>query len=153
MSIGDKVRDFAAVIASIAVVIFALIMVYILVVPTEVLKDWTITVPEGDHYVGDTMPVVYHYTKVMNVSGTAKRYIECRTIGATYTRYPLSEAEANHTAGTRTGTGLFVTIPNIPQVPTKCHITISVVYTVYSFKKQNESAQSKDFTVLPKVVE
>lgn len=118
----------------------------------HVLDNWTLEAPAGPLHAGDAVVLISKYTKLKDVDGTAKRYIECRNDNNVFIRYQLNEALADRAAGAA-GTGIPVKIPsNIPNLPTTCRFSISIEYHVLPFKPTPEKNQTKEFHLLPPVV-
>jgi hypothetical protein len=137
--------------SSVAILIFSLLFAYLAFAPLNVLNDWQIIVDGSVHHPGETVSVVSQYKKLKNVSGLASRYLECKNFNGSYTRYPVSTAKANRSAGT-TATGVFIKIPtNIPGLPTKCRVSISIDYKVYTFRTATEANSSKDFSLVNEI--
>lgn len=132
-----------------AIVIMSLVTAYILLVPIHVLTDWAIEIPDQKpaYSIGDTFFIQSTYTKERNVNGIAKRHLECTSPGLSNVSYPLSDATANHPTGSRTGTGVLITLPKIP-VPAKCFISIDVTYQIYPFRSVTEYNRTKSFEVV-----
>jgi hypothetical protein len=115
----------------------------------DVLKDWRLELPKQDIHVGDTIIVDSLYTKLMQVSGESTRYLECKNKNGIYIRYELNKAVANRGAGT-SGTGVELVMPNtVPNVPATCRINITIEYNIYVLRTVIETANSKEFTLLP----
>lgn len=137
------------------------IIAFVLFSPVDVLKNetWKLTVQGDTHYPGDVLVVKSEYEKVRDVTGVAKRYIECKNPIGGYVRYPINEADANRQPTgenkPRTGTGVFLPVPvNIP-VPTDCFVTISITYDIYklgnwTLRSHTETNSSGIFKLLPK---
>lgn len=126
-----------------------LLMAFLLTRNVDVLQNLKLTNPPGEIHAGQTVIVTTSFVKVRDVVGESTRYIECQTKDGIPIRYIVNTAKANRPIG-KGGTGIQVEIPNsIPNVPTKCHFSISVEYHVYPWRTVNETANSPDFTLLP----
>lgn len=119
-----------------------------LIARVDVLKDWTLELPAGEIHAGDQVVVESIYTKTMDVTGEASRFIECKSDRA-YVRYPVSKAVANRSAGS-TGTGIVFVIPKvIPDLPATCRMNVTIDYEVLAFRHVIESNTSSEFQLLP----
>jgi hypothetical protein len=126
-----------------------LVAVVLFTLHIHVVKDWTLTVLGGDKHAGDTITVQSVYTKTRPVSGMASSYIECKSGSGSYVRYHINDARADRAPG-YADTGVVLKLPtDIPNLPTSCHISISVAYPVYPWRMVTEYAATKDFALLP----
>lgn len=145
-----KLVNIAQYVLAGAIVVGSLTIGVLTMYPVDVLDNWKITVPEKSYYAGDTAVIYSTYTKKRDVTGIAKRYIECENQNSASIRYPLNEAVADRKAGERTGTAVVVKLPSdIPNLPTECRINIAVTYKVNAFKEVHESETSNSFQLLP----
>lgn len=130
--------------------IIALIGLYIIFCPVPVLENWTVTMPGTVFTEGQTLNVESKYNKVRDVSGTARRYLNCPDSRGVIVRYPVSEAVADNTPGVKRGTGVPVTLPtNIPNLPARCTFSISIEYDINFLKKTNVSNETGKFLLNP----
>lgn len=120
------------------------------VVKLDVLVDWRIEIPTATEYhAGDTIVVESIYTKLRQVEGEARRYVECETRPGVYVSYLVNEVPADRRAGSG-GTGIEIPIPRgIANLPTDCRIRISIDYPVLPFRHVTEVATSDTFRLLP----
>lgn len=126
-----------------------LIGTFLFTMQVKVLDNWTLSIPTVDLKAGQEATIVSEYTKLRDVTGVAKRYVECRNEKGAYIRYPLNEAVANRASGNG-GTGIIVKIPtDIPNLPAKCRFTVAIVYEVYPWRKVNQSNSTNEFTFNP----
>lgn len=121
----------------------------------EVIKDWTLTLPNQDIHTGDTIVVASRYMKLKQVKGTSQRSIECQSTPGIFVSYPLNKVTANRAAG-KTGTGIIVTIPTkmagINNPPDTCHICVALSYPVLPGRNVPYFKCTKNFTLLPEPV-
>lgn len=135
---------------SVAILLSAGVLVYLLLSPVDVLRNWHIFVTGSTHYPGETVAVDSHYEKVRNVTGQAFRYLDCKNERGAYTRWAISSASANNESGARRSTGILVTIPSNIMTPTTCHISILVKYQVNPLRTQPEFTTSNEFNLVTK---
>ncbi len=140
-----------AILASASILGVLLAGLYTAFWPVDVLKNWTITVPNASYQAGDTITLRSQYTKVSGVSGKAFRYLECHQ-NSVWVRYALQSAEANRPPSRATqATGLVLELPSdLPNLPMTCRVTISIDYEIYSFRKFNEYNASNTFDLQPR---
>lgn len=126
--------------AAIAAVTFILT----LLLPIDVLKNWTIRTDKDEYSIGDTVTVVSTFDKVMSVNGKATRYIECNNKGS-WLRYSIAEANANRPQGVGTSQITIVIPDTVPNQDTKCRLYFESEYIVYSYRHFKEEAYSNEF--------
>lgn len=115
----------------------------------DVLREWSLELPNSDIHAGDTIIVQSKYKKLMEVDGDAEHYIDCDSTSGARLSYLLNKREANRAPGKRS-TAVEITLPtNITSLPAECSIRIVVKYRVIPFKETVEINQTKDFTLLP----
>jgi hypothetical protein len=118
----------------------------------EVIKDWTLTLPNSDIHAGDTIVVASRYTKLKQVRGTSVRSLECQSTPGIFVSYPLSKVSANRAPG-NTGTGIIVTMPEqligVQKLPDTCRVCIALSYPVLPGRTVPYFKCTKNFTLLP----
>lgn len=123
---------------------------YILFGQVDVIQDdsWTISVDKTSYVEGDTIAATSEYTKLRQVSGESKRYLDCLNANGGEVRYPLNGAVADRVAG-KNATGINLTVPEVKEAPTKCHVTIVLRYEIFRpFRYHTEQKKSADFEIL-----
>lgn len=134
-------------ITSVALLLASFIFVYVTFVPVDVLRNWRVSVPQDVYRLGENAVIYSEYEKLRSVSGTAHRFLECLNTNGAYTRYHISQGDANRPVG-KGKASIVLRIPDeVPNIPTKCRIVIAIDYTVYSFRKVTEHAQTNEFTL------
>lgn len=115
----------------------------------DVLKDWTLTLPQQEVHAKDTITIQSVYTKVMSVKGESFRYLDCKNKNGITIRYPLNQAIADR-AAQKGGTGVVVIMPdNVPDLPAKCKVSVVIDYPVLPWRHVIETQETKEFTLLP----
>ena len=130
--------------------VLVLLVSYMLFWPVDVIKDgsWNIKVQGDVHYQNDILNVSSTYTKLREVIGTSRRYLDCKNEQGVFVRYEINAAEANRKAGSR-GTGIKMGIPQEIPTPTECRVAISIRYEVYPLRSHTEYNESDLFKLLP----
>lgn len=147
-----KINKVLKWILAILLLINIVLLAYIRFAPVDVIANdsWTITVDKSSYTEGDVIAVTSEYQKFRQVTGVAKRYLNCLSVSGANVRYELEEAEANREAG-KNATGINVRVPEIKEAPTKCHITIAIDYSIFGpLRHHPEQNDSNDFDVLLK---
>lgn len=115
----------------------------------DVIKNWKLTLPPSEIHAGQTIVVQSEFTKLKAVKGIARRSVECVNIRGVYLKYLLNEAVAEAPPG-RGGIGMVLKMPtDVPNLPTKCRISVNVDYQVYPWRTVTEFVRSADFDLLP----
>lgn len=139
-------------IASLGLVSAAVFIAYIVLFPVDVLTNWKLTISKDTYYPGDVVVIESTYTKNATVTGTAKRYLECKNQSGVLLRYELNQAVANRSSAQLTGTGVTVTIPDrLAEItlPTDCFFSIGIEYDVYPRRAEYEYNRTQDFKLVP----
>lgn len=146
-----KIANLSMYALALSIAVGSIVIGIALLYPIDVLTNWTIRLDKTSYVAGETTIVQSLYTKNGSYTGTAKRYIECKSVNNIYIRYPLNEAVADRAASaTPTGTGVPITMPlNIPNLPTTCVINISIDYKINALRTVNESQNSPSFQLTP----
>lgn len=148
MTWTQRVINWVSLAFAASLVVGSLVFAYVLLVPIDVVRNWKLTSDKGVYHAGETIEVEASYDKLMDVNGVSYYYLECQNPNGSLIRYPIQETEGNRPRGVGR-----IAIPlRIPEqisgLPATCHITISVDYTVYSFRKVTENNNSNDFEVI-----
>lgn len=116
--------------------------------PVDVLKDWHLTVPQSSYRAGADVDVLSTFIKTRSVSGTSYRFLECFNTNQSLSRYPIDQVDSNKPA--RAGSAIVaLKLPdNLPNLPVSCHINITVVYNIHSFRKVTETNVTNNFQVV-----
>lgn len=138
---------------AVALLLAALLFIYVTFVPVEVLKVWKITIPDKTYTAGEELVITSEYEKTRSVSGVAHQYVECLNINGAYRQYHVSQSNASNGAGRGKVDTALVIPQDIPNLPTTCRVFLSVDYTVFSFRKVTHTARSMEFTLTPRTEE
>lgn len=124
--------------------------------PVDVIKNWTIHVDNTKIYhPGDTVIVDSHFTKLLDVTGTAVRYIQCRKPAPNQNEWDalyLANKVPAVQGKTANGHSTYnIGIPLNPGVlPSTCRLYIASTYDVNEYHPAfQEHAYSNTFTVQP----
>lgn len=142
-----KVINWLSLLFAGAIVFASLAFAYVLLVPLDVLNNWTLKVEDKVYHSGDEIVLNVTYTKERDVTGKSYYYLECKRPNGANVRFPMSQSEGNRPKGSG-NTDLTLRIPSdIPDLPTSCRIAVSIDYNIYTFRKFTENNISNDFRV------
>jgi hypothetical protein len=136
--------------ASVVIALSGFILLYLVFAPVQVLKDWKISVPNQEYTPGSTIYITSYYTKVRDVSGSSKRYLQCYKPNSTdWDGYiPLTESDANRPKITNGKSVTAIAIPiDVPALPNTCRIYINVVYQINPFREYEQFNYSNTFKI------
>lgn len=143
-----RIANAIAYIAAGSVVLAALTFMYILLAPVDVLQNWSLKTDKNEYRTGETLIVTSKFDKVRDVSGTAKRYIECKTRNGSTNRIAIGEKEANRRSQVNGSNQIYLGVPSdIIDTPTTCVIDIVVEYRIYRFRDHTEHTKTPEFKV------
>lgn len=132
-----------------SIVVAALVFTFISLIPIDVLNNWNLTTDKPEYEVGSTLIVTTKFDKLRNVTGTSKRYIECKTRNGSTNRIAIGEKEADRTPQKRASNEIYLGIPrDTIEPPTTCFVEIVVTYNIYSFRNHTETARTPEFKVI-----
>lgn len=138
-----------------AILIASLSFAWLVFVPfkVDVLQDWKLSIVNKKEYkAGDTITVSSKFKKVSDVSGSAQRFINCKTSSGSYTQYPLAQSRASSpmTNGEERNAEVVFRIPvDLTGLPSMCYVSIDIEYSINSFRRHQEHAQTEEFKVKP----
>jgi hypothetical protein len=118
----------------------------------SVLQNWQLHVDTSISYTpGSTIYLNSDYKKVKNVSGTAKRYLQCHKAHSNeWDGYiPLSESDANRPTAQKGHSTTALGVPlDVPNIPNTCRIYINVVYQINPLRNYEQYTYSNTFRII-----
>lgn len=130
----------------ISLLLISLIFFLLLFWPITVLKNWSLIVPSGNYYPGDTVEVHSQSTKIRAAVPLAHRNIECKNSSGMYVSYHLADVQGvNNSVGHHSSQIPFIIPDTIPNLPTTCRFSIDVEYQLYPFRTINQYTASNTF--------
>jgi hypothetical protein len=148
MKLPSKSSIVTNIMFALSIIIFLSTVIFTMRI--DVVKDWRLELPQGEIHAGDTIVVSSMYTKLRDVSGESKRYVECKNQNGVPIRYEINQAVANRKSG-KGGTGIEIVVPDIPNLPKMCKIQVSICYKVIPLKCSYENNETTEFQLLPKL--
>lgn len=137
--------------ASVVILISGVFLFYLLFSPVQVLTHWQLKVDGSKPYMpASTVNISSTYTKVRNVSGVSKKYLQCHKPNSTeWDSYiPLTESDANKPSITVGHSVTAVAIPlDVPSLPNTCRIYIHVSYQINPLRTYEQYNYSNSFHV------
>jgi hypothetical protein len=122
----------------------AVIFILTLILPIDVLRNWSLKTDKDTYSVGDTVTVKSNFDKVMSVTGKSTRYMECKA-KEQWVRYSIAEAIADKPVGPGKSE-ISVVIPDaIPNQDATCRFYFQSDYVIYSYRPFSEEAYSNEF--------
>lgn len=142
-----KIPLVVAYVLSLIMVLATLLVIYLKIVPVNVLMHWKLTVVSGTYYPGDTVSVHSEADKTKPITPLAHRNIECKSNG-NFISYHLADVKGVNAKVGHISTYIDFDVPQtIPNLPTTCRFSISIDYKIDSFREVNEYTFSNTFTV------
>lgn len=137
--------------ASFIILVGGILLFYLLFSPVQVLTHWQLHVDDSQAYMpASTVNISSTYTKVRDVSGVSKKYLQCHKPNSTdWDGYiPLSESDANKPSTTAGHSATAVAIPlDVPSLPNTCRIYIHVSYQINPLRTYEQHNYSNSFHV------
>ena len=127
------------------------VLLYARLSPLDVLKDWTISVPDQEYAVGEAVTVKSQAVKLVPAEGTATRFLKCSASANDGDReVEIDSLVVNRPVGQRTSTGNDIRVPDVPDLPRRCKLHIAVKYDIYPLLREQffEYAETGYFTVV-----
>lgn len=143
-----KVANGLSMLFAIAIVFMSILFAYVTIAPVDVLKNWHLTADKPSYAAGDTITVHSTFVKTRSVPGASFRYLECTNPSGSVVRYPIDQADGNRPASVGDVEILLHVPDTLPNLPAKCHVNVTVVYSIYSFRKATETNVTQDFMVV-----
>lgn len=148
-----RLRSIAIIVASASVMALSLFVIFVLIYPFDIIRDWRLTViSDNPNFVeGSTIQVRTQYTKIIDAPAEIHRNIECRNDNGSLQVYPISTQNSPSSNGDKDLVYSF-TIPSdvINGLPTECRISVDAVYQLYVVRTVVEHTSSDFFTVTPR---
>lgn len=144
-----KVINGLSMLFALVIISASALFAFVVLTPVKVLKDWHLGVVQQDYHPGDDITVLSTFNKVRNASGTSYRFLECTNpVNGNQVRYPIDQSDGSRPASFGSAQLLLHIPDSIPNLPISCHINITVVYNVYSFRKVTQTAITNNFQVI-----